>query len=200
MTTRIETAVDVYRRIQSGEAIELIDVRTPAEYREVHAEGARLVPLDSLDPQAIRRDAAGRPLVVLCKSGSRAAKACELFVAAGIADAVIVEGGTSAWLAAGLPVIRGKRTMALERQVRIAAGTLVATGVGLSLWAHPAFIALSGFVGLGLVFAGVTDTCAMGMLMARMPWNRVTSNSATVNNGPPCDRKTAQAPVGEHPR
>lgn len=104
-------------------------------------------------------------------------------MAAGVADAVIVEGGTSAWMAAGLPVIRGKKTMALERQVRIVAGALVATGVGFSLWVHPAFIALSGFV--GLVFAGVTDTCAMGMLMARMPWNRVTSNAATVNNGPP---------------
>jgi rhodanese-related sulfurtransferase len=178
MTTQTETATDVFRRIQSGEAIALIDVRTPAEYREVHAEGARLVPLDSLDPQAVHRDAAGRPLVVLCKSGSRAAKACEQFVAAGIADAVIVEGGTSAWVAAGLPVIRGKKTMALERQVRISAGALVATGVGFSLWVHPAFIALSGFVGLGLVFAGVTDTCAMGMLMARMPWNRVVPPAA----------------------
>ena len=200
MTTRIETATEVYRRMQSGEAIELIDVRTPAEYREVHAEGARLVPLDTLDPRTVHREAAGRPLVFLCKSGNRAAKACEQLVAAGVADAVIVEGGTSAWVAAGLPVVRGKKTMALERQVRIAAGALVAISVGFSLWVHPAFIALSGFVGLGLVFAGVTDTCAMGMLMARMPWNRVTSNAATVNNGPPCDRKTAQAPVGEHPR
>jgi uncharacterized membrane protein YidH (DUF202 family)/rhodanese-related sulfurtransferase len=173
MTTRTETATEVFRRIQSGEAIELIDVRTPAEYRAVHAVGARLVPLDSLDPLAVHRDAAGRPLVIICQSGGRAARACERFTAAGVPDAVVVEGGTSAWIAAGLPVIRGKKTMALERQVRIAVGTLVATGVGLSLWVHPAFIALSGFVGLGLVFAGVTDTCAMEMLMARMSWNRV---------------------------
>ena len=178
MTTRTETATDVFRRIESGEAIELIDVRTPAEYREVHAEGAKLVPLDALDPKTVHRDAAGRPLYVLCKSGSRAAKACGRFAAAGVTGAGIVEGGTSAWEAAGLPVVRGKKVMALERQVRIAAGSLVAIGVGLSFWIHPAFIALSGFVGLGLVFAGVTDTCAMGMLMARMPWNLVEPPAA----------------------
>ena len=88
-------------------------------------------------------------------------------------DVASVEGGTSAWDADGLPVVRGRKSMSLERQVRIAAGTLVLSGVVLGFAIHPGFFGLSGFVGAGLIFAGITDTCAMGMMIAKMPWNRV---------------------------
>ena len=85
---------------------------------------------------------------------------------------VNVEGGTAAWQAAGLPVVEGKKTMSLERQVRIAAGSLIVTGVAIGHFVHPGGYGLSAFVGAGLVFAGITDTCGMGMLIAKMPWNR----------------------------
>jgi rhodanese-related sulfurtransferase len=153
---------------------ELIDVRTPAEFREVHVENARNVPLDQLDPQSFmtaRECASGEPIYLVCKGGTRSAKACEEFIKAGFENVVSVEGGTDACVAAGLPVVRGKKTMSLERQVRIAAGSLVLVGVIGSLWYQP-LIGLSGFIGAGLVFAGVTDTCGMGMLLARMPWNK----------------------------
>lgn len=153
-----------------GRKVELIDVRTPAEFGELHAEGARNVPLDGLDPAALRRDPDAL-LVVLCRSGSRGRKACEALGQAGWQGVVNVEGGTVAWEAAGLPVVRGKKAMSLERQVRIAAGGLVLLGVGLG-FVSPWFLGLAAFVGAGLVFAGVTDTCGMGMLLARMPWNR----------------------------
>jgi len=164
---------DVHQRRSTGEAIDLLDVRTPLEYREIHATGAELVPLDRLDPTSFKGRAPGRLLAVLCKSGGRAKQACEKLAAAGITGLILVEGGTTAWAAAGLPVQRGKKGMSLERQVRIAAGALVLTGVVLGFLAHPYFFGLSGFVGAGLMFAGITDTCAMGMLIARMPWNQV---------------------------
>lgn len=86
----------------------------------------------------------------------------------------MVEGGTLAWEAAGFPVERGEsRVISLERQVRIGAGALVVSGVLLARFVHPAFLWLSGFVGAGLVFAGVTDTCGMGMLLAKAPWNQM---------------------------
>jgi rhodanese-related sulfurtransferase len=163
-------------RQQAG-PVELIDVRTPVEFREVHVEFARNVPLDRLDPAAIasgRTASPGEPLYVICRSGGRGQKACEKLLAAGHVDVVNVEGGTQACIDAGLPVVRGKKTMALERQVRIAAGLLVLLGVLLGFIAHPAFFGLSAFVGAGLVFAGVTDFCGMGLLLARMPWNRVS--------------------------
>jgi rhodanese-related sulfurtransferase len=169
-------AAAVGRLRAEGKAVDLIDVRTPAEYAGLHAEGARLVPLDKLAPAAVmasRAGPAGEPVYVLCQSGARAAKACAAFRAAGYPNVVIVEGGTAAWERAGLPVVRGPgRVISLERQVRIAAGSLVLAGVLLGWLVHPALYGLSAFVGAGLVFAGVTDTCGMGLLLARMPWNR----------------------------
>jgi rhodanese-related sulfurtransferase len=166
---------------KGGQPIDLIDVRTPVEFREVHVPFARNVPLDGLDPAAVTRSRAGspgRPLYVICRSGGRGQKACEKLAAAGAADVVNVEGGTQAWADAGLPVVRGKKAISLERQVRIAAGSLVLLGVLLGWLVHPGFLGLPAFVGTGLVFAGVTDTCGMGLLLARMPWNRVTDSAA----------------------
>ena len=167
---------EVARMRAEGRPFELIDVRTPAEYASVHAEGARLVPLDALDPKAVlasRRSPGDAPVLLICRSGARAAKACEAFAAAGIPGVSVVEGGTDAWERAGLPVVRGPgKVISLERQVRIAAGSLVLLGAALAALVHPAFIGLSAFVGAGLVFAGVTDWCGMGLLLARMPWNQ----------------------------
>ena len=112
-----------------------------------------------------------RELLLICKSGARAAMAQKKFNTCGVPSGSSVEGGTSAWAAAGCPVVRGKKSISLERQVRIAAGFLVVLGVVGTLL-HPAAIGLSAFVGAGLMFAGITDTCAMGMLIAKMPWNR----------------------------
>lgn len=170
------TPQDLHKFHEAGEAIELIDVRTPVEFREVHAEYARNIPLDALNPQAVmsqRNGTSDKPLFVICNSGNRGAKACEKFLSSGFREVINVEGGTQAWDAAGLPVTRGKKAVSLERQVRIAAGLLVLLGVVLGFAVHPAFFGLSGFVGAGLMFAGITDTCAMGMLIAKMPWNRV---------------------------
>lgn len=155
--------------------IDLIDVRTPVEYREVHVETARNVPLDELDAAALmqaRNGSANEPLYVICRSGSRGQKACEKFLKAGFSNVVNIEGGTMACVEAGLPVVRGKQAISLERQVRIAAGSLVLLGAVLGWFVNPAFIGLSAFVGAGLILAGVTDTCGMGMILARMPWNQ----------------------------
>lgn len=168
--------------VQSGHPVELIDVRTPVEYREVHVGFARNVPLDQLDATQL---AAGRngsePLYLICRSGSRGKQACEKFLAAGYTNVVNVEGGTQAWDQAGLPVVRGQKAISLERQVRIAAGLLVLVGSALGAFVSPYWIGLSAFVGAGLAFAGITDTCGMGMILARMPWNQVPKASSPGN-------------------
>ncbi|QEL15645.1 rhodanese-like domain-containing protein [Limnoglobus roseus] len=170
--------LDLEARRQKGERVEMIDVRTPVEYREVHCPLARNVPLAGLDPAAVmggRAGAVGEPLYVICRTGGRGQQACEKFRAAGYANVVNVEGGTLAWAASGLPVNRGKAGVSLERQVRIAAGSLVLTGVALAAVVHPYLLGLSAFVGAGLVFSGITDTCGMGLVLARMPWNRAST-------------------------
>ncbi len=150
----------------------LLDVRTPAEYTEMHIDGALSHPITELNPDFVRSQTQGqRECIVICRSGGRARKAAETLAAAGITNIKIMDGGMMSWMSAGLPFIEGAKTISLERQVRIAAGSLVFIGALLSYVVHPAWIALSAFVGAGLVFAGITDTCGMGMVLARMPWN-----------------------------
>ena len=171
---------------RAGGKIDLIDVRTPIEFGEVHVEFARNYPWDQLDPVGVmqaRGSSANDPLYVVCRSGNRGEQAVEQFHQAGFTNVVNVEGGTLACVEAGLPIIRGRKAISLERQVRIAAGSLVLLGMLLGWLVHPACFGLSAFVGAGLVFAGITDTCGMGLLLARMPWNRC-GPSASPNCGP----------------
>lgn len=175
----------------AGREIDLIDVRTPVEFREIHVEFARSLPLDRLDAAGLRgeRNGSGQPLYVICRSGGRGKQACERLLAAGMTDVVNVEGGTLAWEQAGLPVVRGKKAVSLERQVRMVAGSLVLAGSALGAFVHPYFTGLAAFVGAGLVFSGVTDTCGMAMLLARMPWNQTrdkAASNATANGTAAC--------------
>jgi rhodanese-related sulfurtransferase len=170
------TPLELAECCKHGKKIDIIDVRTPVEFREVHVENAFNVPLDKLDPIAVmqaRNGSKDEPLYLICRSGSRGQQACERFLAAGFTNIINVEGGTLACVEQGLPIVRGKKAISLERQVRIAAGFLVLLGVLLCWLVHPAFIGLSAFVGGGLVFSGITDMCGMGLLLARMPWNQV---------------------------
>jgi rhodanese-related sulfurtransferase len=170
------------------EGRKLVDVRTPAEFEEIHIPGSRLVPLHQLGEQAVHELSSGEgSCVLVCRSGNRAKQAAEKLMAAGCKDLVILEGGVSAWEAAGLPVNRGRKTISIERQVRIGAGALVVTGVVLGALVNPLFTILSGFVGCGLIFAGITNWCGMGLLLARMPWNN-RGGSCCAEGGASCAR------------
>jgi len=153
----------------------LLDVRSPAEFRSGRVQGAVNLPLERvtsstvLDLMADRGNAA---VVLLCASGGRARAAAAKLADSGL-RALVVAGGTQACRAAGLPIEGDARgVISIERQVRITAGALVAAGAALGTFVHPGFYGLSAFIGCGLVFAGVTDWCGMGLLLARMPWNR----------------------------
>lgn len=178
--TKTDITVNELAELRKSQTIELIDVRTPAEFRSMHAEGARNIPLDRLEPHQVmqaRNNAASEPLYVICKSGMRGAKACEKFMTAGFNNVVNVAGGTEAWHDAGLAVVRGKAMISLERQVRILAGLIVLVSSLLAIFVHPYFAGIAAFIGAGLTFAGITDSCGMGMMLARMPWNQVRDES-----------------------
>lgn len=169
------SAAEFAQRHKAGKACELIDVRTPSEFRAAHVEFARNIPLDQLDPEAIIRERnpnCGDPLFVICLKGGRSRQACESFLQKGLTNVVSVEGGTSACELTDLPIVRGAKAISLERQVRLAAGSLVLLGVILGFTLNHGFFGLSAFVGAGLVFAGITDTCGMGILLSKMPWNQ----------------------------
>ncbi len=157
-------------------ALRFLDVRTPGEFESAHIRGAYNVPLDTLSEHRREiRNVTDAPIVLVCQSGMRARKADEALRAIGLSNLHVLEGGMNAWIADGLDAVRGRKRMSLERQVRIVAGALAATGGLLALLVNPWFAAIPAAVGSGLVFAGLTDTCMMGMLLSRLGYNRPAS-------------------------
>lgn len=171
--TPVLSPPDVADLVRNQPGVRLLDVRTPGEYETLHITGAYNVPLDTLAEHAREIQArVADPVILVCQSGQRARKADDALKAAGMNNLHVLDGGINGWVAAGLPVARGAKKLSLERQVRIAAGALAATGGLLGAFVNPFLALLAAFVGGGLVFAGLTDTCGMAMLLSRIPYNR----------------------------
>jgi len=150
----------------------IVDVREPAEFQAESLPGSLNIPLSDFSRKAegLNKDEA---LFVLCRSGMRSEKAAESLVRQGFSNVSVIEGGLQACKGCGAEILRGsEKVWELERQVRFAAGSLVVLGVLFGASLDEGFYALSAFVGAGLMFAAVTNTCGMAMLIARMPWNR----------------------------
>lgn len=147
-----------------------VDIREADEHARERIPGARHQALSRLSgPLLVQADT----VIFHCRSGNRTATHADRLAAATSGKAYVLEGGIEAWKKAGLPVAQDKRQpLELQRQVQIAAGSLVALGVVLGTLVHPGFYALSGFVGAGLIFAGVSGTCGMAHLLKHAPWNR----------------------------
>ncbi len=167
------TAQELQAQLEASSDLTLLDVRTPAEFRSGHVPGAVNLPLDQIEknPQEALKASSG-DLVLMCESGKRACLASGHLESTDSPPLTIFKGGMSEWRSQNLPIEGSSNSISIERQVRIAAGTLMLTGILLSLWVHPGFLALSGFVGAGLIFAGITDTCGMGLMLAKARWNR----------------------------
>jgi rhodanese-related sulfurtransferase len=160
---------------RDGRNVRLIDVRSPAEYASVHIPGSYNVPLDQLGEHRAELRVLDAPIVLVCRSGNRARQAETLLRDVDGSGLHILDGGVVAWEQAGLPVNRGRSVWSLERQVRGIAGALVLLGTLGSVLIWQPFIYLSMFVGAGLLFAALTDTCMMGMLLMRLPFNRAVT-------------------------
>lgn len=158
--------------LESDIDVRLLDVRTTGEFESAHLPGAYNVPLDQLREHASELRRVQSPVVLICQSGGRARQAEAMLREAGMKDLHLLEGGMNAWLAAGQSIQRGGKTrISLERQVRILAGSLIALFSLLSL-KFPLLAWVPALMGCGLVFAGITDTCGMALLLAKLPYNR----------------------------
>ena len=162
----------------------LIDVRERDEWEHEHIPGATLVPLSDFGAARLpNRD--GKTVIFHCRSGNRTKLAAAQLIAAGGPDAVHIDGGILGWEKAGYPVeqgMTGGAPIPIMRQVQIAAGSLVVLGLILAWLVHPSFLGLSGFVGAGLVFAGVSGTCAMAHMLQYLPWNRIRPGATPVQS------------------
>ena len=174
MTTldRRVDATTLERLLSEDADIRVLDVRTPAEFGSVHIPGAYNVPLDTLAEHAAELERhVTEPVMVVCRSGTRASQACDKLATTGMANLHILDGGMQSWDDGRRPVRRGRQRWDLERQVRLVAGSLVVAGIAGSLFV-PKVKYLSGFVGAGLTIAALTNTCAMGMALSKLPYNR----------------------------
>ncbi|MDD5303140.1 MAG: rhodanese-like domain-containing protein [Elusimicrobia bacterium] len=161
-----------HRALEAKDGGQLVDVREAGEVDTIRIEGALNLPLSRLRELAARLDRS-LPVYLLCRSGGRAASAAGQLQELGHRDILVVRGGLDAWMASGKPVVRGERRVwSMERQVRFTGGLLVFIGTTAGLTADRRFFILPALVGLGFMFSAATDTCAMALVLARLPWNR----------------------------
>ena len=166
------TVQEINELISGGGECQVIDVREYSEFNSERIADAQLMPLSNFEKHAAEIDHT-RPVYLMCRTGRRASDAAKRLADKGFTDVHVVEGGMLEWSKADLPIVKGEsRVWALERQVRFLAGLFVLTGVFLSVFVHPYLVWLAAFIGAGLIFAAVTDTCGMAMMLARMPWNK----------------------------
>ena len=159
-----------------------IDVRTPQEFEGVHISGARNIPLPDLHTYVdeLKTLSQERPIMLVCRTQNRVKIAYEYLTNNGLTNCEILEGGITGWVDQGKPVIKGQERISLEGQVRAIAGGLILIGVGLGFTVHSGFFLLPAIVGAGLLHAGLTDSCLMGMLLSKLPMNRI-GNSRSVS-------------------
>ena len=170
----IDTA-GLREQLTAGSSPRIIDVRTPAEFETAHIPGAYNVPLDLLrEHRTELRAHLDEDVVLVCRSGARATQAGQTLADAGLPNVKVLTGGILAWQAAHAPVNAGRPRWDLERQVRLLAGTIVLVSILASI-AVPAIKWVAALLGAGLAVAALTNTCAMGMLLGKLPYNRGSS-------------------------
>ena len=174
--------------IQSGQNPRLLDVRTPGEFHTVHIAGSVLQPVDGLDPVlAVQSLSGSGEIYVICHSGSRAKRAAAAIEQAKLGNCVVLEGGIEAWQQQGGACVQGEsKVLPLPRQMQIIMGSIVVSAVLLSQFANSSWIWLAGFIGCGLLMAGLTDYCPARTLLAKAPWNNRAPKSSACSNSCNC--------------
>jgi len=159
---------------QTETSLLFIDVRTPSEFEEAHIPESRNIPLADVPKflPELREAAKSQTLVLLCRTHNRVQMAHDHLVKNGITNCRMLDGGMTKWIADGNAVIRGRKGYSLERQTRLIAGLLVMVGIGLGITLSPWFLLIPAAAGVGLFHAGLTDSCLMGLMLGRLPFNR----------------------------
>ncbi len=163
---------DAYALVSKNPQVKLLDVRSALEFNETHLKDSINIPIDMLNLKLNSLSQSSQSYIVFCRTGNRSPMAADMLLQSGISSVKVMEGGITRWQKERLPVIKGQGGVSLERQVRIIAGSLMLLGIILAWLIHWAFIFISVWVAAGLIFAGLTDNCLMGMLLMRLPYNK----------------------------
>ena len=175
MSARLLSATEVQHMLSQGYRI--IDIRSADEYRREHISGSENISV----PELAQHDLRDQKVIFSCLSGMRTqSSAPQLAASVGAEQALLLEGGLNAWKKSGGAVVKNtSEPLPLMRQVQIVAGALIVLGVVLGYFVHSGFFLLAGFVGAGLMFAGITGFCGMAVLLMKMPWNKNSGHSGT---------------------
>lgn len=196
MTTFSATRTDAPARTAPKEAAALlfsgaatlVDVREPDEHRREHVAGAALHPSSAFSVSGFPAAVPGYRTLILCQWGNRATTVAAALRAAGRSDVSVIQGGIEAWQKAGLPCeVDRNAPLPVVRQVMITVGILLLVFTALAATVSPLFLVGTGFLGAGLVFAGVTGICALASVLSKMPWNRATASASDANCHLSCD-------------
>ncbi|MEA5511217.1 rhodanese-like domain-containing protein [Crocosphaera sp. UHCC 0190] len=164
------------KQLIDSNTITLIDVREPVEYARERIVGAKLFPLSQFNPNKLQQETTNKPLILYCQSSNRSYQAAQKLLASGYTEISHLQGGLNAWKQQGYPTqINKNAPIPIMRQVQIVAGSLVFTGTILGAFISPWFLILSGFVGAGLMFAGISGTCMMANLLIKLPYNQINN-------------------------
>lgn len=166
------SAKDALEKVSKDPKVKFLDVRSPLEYSEVHIKESINIPIDMLASKVRELGQSGETYIVLCHTGNRSPMAADMLLQSGMRSIKVMEGGMIRWQKEKLSVIKGESAMSLERQVRTIAGSLMLLGIILAWLVNHAFIFISAWVACGLIFAGLTNNCLMGMLLMKLPYNK----------------------------
>jgi glyoxylase-like metal-dependent hydrolase (beta-lactamase superfamily II)/rhodanese-related sulfurtransferase len=163
---------DAESLLKQDPQVKILDVRSAMEFSQTHIEPSMNIPIDMISAKIGELSQSKQKYLVLCHSGTRAAMAADMLLQSGIHTVKVIEGGIAHWEKEKLPVVKGQGGISLERQVRIIAGSLVLLGIIMAWLVSWVFIFISVFVCCGLIYAGITDNCLMGMLLMKLPYNK----------------------------
>jgi len=163
---------DASELMKKDPQVKLLDVRSALEFTQVHIKDSINVPIDILSAKINDLIQSKQSYIVLCRTGNRSPMAADMLIQAGFNKVKVMQGGTTRWHKEKLPIIKGEGGISLERQIRLIAGSLVLFGIITAWLLHWAFVFISVFVSCGLIYAGTTDNCLMGMLLMKLPYNK----------------------------
>lgn len=172
MSLEMISAQDAQSLLQQNPQVKILDVRTAFEFGQKYIDPSLNIPIDMLSAKISELSKSAQSYILVCQSGNRAAMAADMLMQSGINDVKVMQGGIANWQKQKLPIVKGQAGMSLERQVRVIAGSLILSGIILSWLVHWSFIFIPTFVSCGLIFAGLTDSCLMGVLLMKLPYNK----------------------------
>jgi|GEM_PF-1242312 len=182
MTIKTISPHDLYRHINLGHNILLLDVSTQDEFENGHIAGAIMHPLEFLDAensiQKIRIAYPNLPTIYITSdSNARSIEAYQRLETAGYEYLKIVEGGTRAWEGADFPMESLKEILPFNRmdvsqQIQIIVGSIVTLGTLLGTFVNTGFLAISFLAGVGVAYEGLFGTDYLRQVVSKMSWNK----------------------------